>query len=116
MKQIKLTTLMLLCVFALCATMLTTYAAYTMTATPIAVTVTVEETLTVSSVPSTISVGAGPIVITATCSDTNYAGTVTFLVEGTAIGTSPASGGVATYSWNPTTVGSFWISATATYP
>jgi hypothetical protein len=52
------------------------------------------------------------VVLTATCSDGSYTGTVTFLDGATAIGTATAAAGIATLTYNVSAVKTYQFKAT----
>ena len=115
MKQIKLSTLMLLCAFALCASMLTTFAAYTMTSTPpITGTPTAQATLTLT--PSTTTPVSGVSwTLTAHVSDNTASITVSLINNDVIVDTAVTNGsGNAVFTVAPTAAYSYI--ATATHP
>lgn len=93
---------------------------YVMTSNNVSVTVTNSATLTlaVSSSSYILGVGQVPLLLTATCSDSSFTGSVSFVETSPGsmtLGSAFAIAGVATFTWIPTTAGTYVIDATASH-
>jgi len=90
-------------------------ASYVMTSPSVTVTVSPQYTLVLTANPQTFTVD-GSTTLTATCSDSSFNGNVDFYYGTTLITTVSASAGVASYSWTPSSPGTYSVYAQATHP
>ncbi len=90
------------------------YAQYVMTSNSLNHNSTERATILLSQ-NATTSVVGDTVVLTATCTDASYTGTVTFLDGSTALGTATASGGVAVFNVPINQAKTWTFTATATH-